>query len=173
MNFTNISNFENIYDYLPILNAILITDLFIIFLLIFGFIKSKMLIKWYQNYNLNAVIADVLIILIGFIITRFIYSLYFKKFNLFYFITLLLLVQIIHDTLFYLFFSYIKRGNSKILDFFKDYAKETGYKAILSDSFMMFLSAILASYLKNYDLNINIIILILNIYLIPYFLGSL
>ena len=173
MNFYNIYNFFEINDYLPILNGVIITDLFIILLLIFGFIKSKMLVKWYKIYGLNAVIADVLIIVIGFIIARYIYSLYFNKFNIINFIFVLLLVQIIHDILFYIFFSLIKRGKSQILDFFKDYANETSYKAILSDSFMMLLSAILASYFKGLTLNSNIIILIISIYLIPYFLGSL
>ncbi len=89
-----------------------------------------MLIKWYKIYGLNAVIADVLIIIIGFIIARFIYSIYFNKFNLTYFILLLLLVQISHDILFYIFFSSIKKGQSQILDFFKDYANETSHKTI-------------------------------------------
>ena len=31
--FKNIANFNNVNDYLPLLNAVLITDLFVIFLL--------------------------------------------------------------------------------------------------------------------------------------------
>jgi hypothetical protein len=57
--FKNISDFNNVNDYLPILNAVLITDMVVILLLIFGFIKSKVLVEWYKKYNLSAVIADI------------------------------------------------------------------------------------------------------------------
>ena len=64
----NIANFNNVNDYLPLFNAVLITDLFVILLLNTKIIKSDVLRKWYSQYNLSAVIADVLIILFGFII---------------------------------------------------------------------------------------------------------
>ena len=60
-----IVNFNNINDYLPLLNACIITDLFIIFLSNIRFIKSKTLQEWYSKYKFSAVIADVLIILIN------------------------------------------------------------------------------------------------------------
>ena len=68
--FRNISNFNKTTDYLYILNAVLFTDICVILLLIFDFIKSATLKQWYSKYNLSAVIADVLIIVIGIILTR-------------------------------------------------------------------------------------------------------
>ncbi len=65
----SISDFNNTSDYLPILTGVLITDLCVIFLLIFGSINSKVLVEWYRKYNLSAVIADVLILVIGIIYT--------------------------------------------------------------------------------------------------------
>ena len=61
----DIHNFSNTADYLSILNGVLITDLSVILLLIGGFIKSNVLKKWYKDLSLSAVIADVLIIVIG------------------------------------------------------------------------------------------------------------
>ena len=58
----SIADFNNINDYLPLFNAVLITDLFVILLLNTRVIKSNVLRKWYSQYNLSAVIADVLII---------------------------------------------------------------------------------------------------------------
>jgi uncharacterized protein YacL len=168
--FKNISNFNNVNDYLPLFNAVLITDLFVILLLNTKVIKSQVLQKWYEQYNLSAVIADVLIILIGLIITRFIYYYIFDDFSLLKFIILAVIVQIIHDILFYLFFSNTPRGLNKMLDTFKDYAKEVSYKAILSDSGMMILSCLISSYLANQSANANIIILITFIYLLQYLL---
>ena len=170
--FKNIADFNNIKDYLPLFNAVLITDLFVIFLLNTKVIKSRVLRQWYSQYNLSAVIADVLIILIGLIITRAIYYYVFDSFSIVKFVMLAVIVQIIHDILFYVFFSNIPRGVNKMIDTFKDYAKDVSYKAILADSGMMIMSCLIASYLVNKNTNTNIIVLISFLYLLPYLLYS-
>ena len=58
--FKDISNFNNVNDYLPILNGCINADLIIIFLLYNGVFKSRLLGKWYQKYQLSAVIHDIL-----------------------------------------------------------------------------------------------------------------
>jgi uncharacterized protein YacL len=168
--FKDISHFENTNDYLPLLNGVLITDLFVIFLLNTKIIKSVVLQKWYSKYNLSAVIADVLIIVIGLIITRAIYYYIFDTFSIVRFICLAVVVQIIHDILFYVFFQNIPKGVNQMLDTFKDYASEVSYSAILADSGMMILAALIASYLANKNANVNVIVLIIFVYLLPYFL---
>ena len=100
----NIANF-NTRDYLPLLNAVLITDLVVILLSNMRVIQSQVLKKWYQQYNLSAVIADVLIILIVLIIARAIYYYIFDTFSLVKFIILAVILQVIHDVLFYVLFS--------------------------------------------------------------------
>ncbi len=167
--FKSISNFNNTNDYLPILNGVIITDLCVIFLLIFGFINSKVLFEWYRKYNLSAVIADVLIIFIGIIIARFLYPYVFgEKFSLIKFIGLAVAIQITHDILFYYMFKLVPRGSNMMLDTFKDYANEVGFKAVLSDSLMMISASVLSSYFVSLNLNTNIIILILSVYILPY-----
>jgi hypothetical protein len=166
----NIANFNNINDYLPLFNAVLITDLFVIFLLNIRVIKSQVLRQWYSQYNLSAVIADVLIILIGIIITRAIYYYVFDSFSILKFVSLAVIVQFSHDILFYIFFSNIPRGVNKMLDTFKDYANDVSYKAILADSGMMIMSCLIAFYLVNQSTNTNIIVLITFLYLLPYLL---
>ena len=47
-----------------------------------------------------------------------------------------------------------------------------GVKAIMADSLMMISSVLIASYLKGLSLNGNIIVLILSVYLVPYFIYS-
>jgi hypothetical protein len=167
--FKSISDFNNTSDYLPILNGVLITDLCVIFLLIFGSINSKVLVEWYRKYNLSAVIADVLIIFIGIIITRFVYPYIFgENFSLIKFIGLAVAIQIIHDISFYYMFKLVPRGKNMMLDTFKDYANEVGFKAVLADSLMMISASILSSYFVSLSLNTNIIILILSLYILPY-----
>lgn len=167
----NISNFNNVSDYLPILNGCINADLIIIFLLYNGVFNSFYLKKWYKKYQLSAVIADVLILVIGIIIARFLYKYFFDSFNIWKFTALAVIIQIIHDILFYIFFKSVPRGYNVMLDFFKDYAKEVSSGAILGDSFMMILACLLSSHFATYSLNSNIIILIISTYFIPYMIN--
>ena len=171
MIFQDISNFNNVSDYLPILNGCINADLIIIFLLYHGVFKSYYLKKWYKKYQLSAVIADVLILVIGIIIARYLYKYLFGAFSIWKFTGLAVIIQIIHDILFYLFFKNVPIGYNSMLDFFKDYANEVGIGAILGDSFMMILTSLLCSHFATYSLNANIIILILSLYFIPYMIN--
>ena len=168
--FKNIANFNNTSDYLPLFNGVLITDLFVILLLNMKIIQSSVLIKWYADFNLSAVIADVLNIFIGIIIVRAIYYYVFTDFSIFKFVALALVVQFIHDMLFYTFFSSVPRGMNRMLDTFKDYAKEVSYKAIFTDGGMIAMASLIASYLAGKKLNTNLIVVISSLYLLPYIL---
>lgn len=165
---SNISDFSNTSDYLPIFNAVVITDMIVILLSIFKIINSSVLKQWYRSFNLSAVICDVLIIIIGIIITRFLYPYFFKEYSLMNFIILAVIVQIVHDLLFYKLFMSIPKGSNQMLDVFRDYGKEVGFNAVIADSAMMILSCVLTSYLVNKSLNFNIIVSIISIYIIPY-----
>jgi uncharacterized protein YacL len=168
--FGNIANFSNTNDYIPLFNGVMITDLFVIILLNMGIIKSRVLREWYEKYNLSAVMADVLIIMIGLIITRYIYYSIFKEFSIIKFVFVAITVQIIHDILFYFFFSSMPRGMNQMIDTFKDYAKDVSYKAVLSDSGMMVMAAFIGSYLANQSANTNMIVMIVSMYILPYLL---
>jgi uncharacterized protein YacL len=168
--FGNIANFSNTNDYIPLFNGVMITDLFVIILLNMGIIKSRVLREWYEKYNLSAVMADVLIIMIGLIITRYIYYSIFKEFSIIKFVFVAIIVQIIHDILFYFFFSSMPRGMNQMIDTFKDYAKDVSYKAVLSDSGMMVMAAFIGSYLANQSANTNMIVMIVSMYILPYLL---
>jgi hypothetical protein len=85
---------------------------------------------------------------------------------------LAIFIQVIHDFLFYFFFSSIPKGKNKMMDTFKNYAKHANLGAILGDSCMITLTAIGGSYLASLSLNTNIVILILTIYILPYTLYS-
>ena len=169
--FKDISSFSNVNDYLPILNGCVSADIIIIFLLYHGVFKSYYLKKWYKKYQLSAVIADVLILVIGIILARFFYKYFFTSFSIWKFTGLAVIIQIIHDILFYLFFSSVPSGYNAMLDFFKQYAGEVGTGAILGDSFMMIIACLLSSYFATYSVNGNIILLIVSTYLFPYLIN--
>lgn len=169
MLFQNISNFHSVNDYLPILVGCVLADVIIIFMLMHNIIiKSNYLKKWYKIYNVSACIADILILVIGIIIARFTYKYIFDKFCIWKFTALAIIIQIIHDIIFYLYFKFMPIGYSSILDFFKKYAREVGIGAILGDSFMMILACLFSSYFAGLNVNTNIILLIILVYILPY-----
>ena len=169
--FKNISFFNNVNDYLPILNGCINADLIIILLAFHNIFNSNYLKKWYKKYQISAVIADVLILVIGIIIARFFYKFIFDKFELWKFTVLAVFIQIIHDLLFYQLFKSIPYGYNEMLDFFKEYAKEVGTGAIIGDSFMMIMACVLSSHYATYSLNTNIILLVVSVYFIPYLIN--
>jgi len=166
--FKDISQFNNTEDYLPIITAILIVDFIIITLTFTNIISSAFLKKWYQTFLLSAVLADILIILIGFIITRAIYPYLFDEFTILQFLIVMLMIVLIHDILFYIMIITIPKGVNKMIDMFKDYADEVSYFAILGDSTMIITSVLIAGYLANFEANTNIIIFVVFAYLLQY-----
>ena len=168
--FKDISQFNNIEDYLPILVSILIVLIISIILSHANIITSKFFRLWFQKFLLSAVLSDISLIFIFIIITRAIYYYIFDTFSIINFIIVMLIIQIIHDILFYIIFSLIPRGANQMIDIFKDYGDEISYKAIIGDSLMVIASALIASYLANFDANTNIIILVIFIYLLQFIL---
>jgi uncharacterized protein YacL len=170
---SDISNINNNIDLLYIITATVIVDM--IYLLIardtpyFG----KTLNEWYDKFGITAVILDVLIIVIGFIITRYSFSFFNLEFSPLLFIGIALIVQIIHDILLYqLVILPYPTGNNKVIDVYKKYADESGAYIILADSSMMIFSALIAMYLKDKPMHVTSTLLIGSLYIIPYFLNQ-
>lgn len=167
----DISNFKNTGDYLPILNGSLVADLVVLFIVYYTpYFNSKYLMKWYETYRLSAVIADVFILVIGMVLARYVFYVFNLSWNIWKFLVIVLTIQIIHDVLFYFFFTSIPRKKNKMLDLFKDYAREVHVGAILGDSFMMAVATLLSSYYASLSFNSNILIFIVSLYLVPYVL---
>jgi len=172
---TNIGNFWSTDDLLYIATAVLVVDVVGIFLFryypeFFGCVINK----WYDNFGLLAVLGDVTILLIGFLITRFLYTYFLEKqygWSPLIFIGLLVLVQLVHDVLFYIgVILPIPKGANKVIDIFKDYAKEAGSKILLADATMMVTSAVLAMAYKNYGSAVTSSIGIFSLYSLSYIL---
>jgi len=172
MCFQDISHFNRISDYLPILNGAIIVDLFVLLRVVLKQIPSKSLTEWYKKYGLASVMADVLSIVLGVILARFLYPIFFSKFSMFLFIGLAVVIQVCHDLLFAAFFNMVPRGKSAILDTFKDYGKEFGFIILLADALMILFTILIGSALTSLSLNANIILLIVLSYIVPYLLYS-
>lgn len=167
---SDISNFNNNSDLLYLFTAVTIIDLTVIYLARNNLIGSNINI-WYNKFGISAVILDIFIIIIGFIITRYIFLINNFSFSPLLFIIIAVSVQIIHDTLFYKFIiSPIPYGVNDLMDVYKDYAKEGSLMALGADSAMVIASALIAMYLKSVPSSYSSSLLIVSIYLIPYLL---
>jgi len=169
----DLSNFNSVRDYFPIIVAGLIVDMIILSLVLVGYINVKSLNQWYNQFQLLAVVADVFSIVIGIIIARFIYPFFFKSYSLITFLILVCGVQLVHDLLFAAFLMVHPRNKSRILDVFKDYAKEVGFKILGVDALMMIGTVLLGSYLATWNTNSMIILSIVCMYILPYLLYSI
>jgi len=174
MKFTDISHFNRLSDYLPILNAAILTDLGGIVLLLSKNIESKYLREWYKKYTLSAVIMDVLILVIGAILARLAYPFFFSssEFSLIGLAGLAVAIQITHDILFAVGFNMVPRGKSGIADLFQDYGKEIGVWILVADAVMMVSTIVFGSLFASLSLHTNILLLIGLVYLVPYLLLS-
>ena len=82
-------------------------------------------------------------------------------------------IQMTHDVIFAQFFYAVPRGRSAILDTFKDYATENGPVILLFDAAMIVATLFMASLLVTFSLNVNLILLIVILYILPYALYSI
>lgn len=173
----NISSFSHTGDYLPILTAALIVDMIVLTMIISGYIRVKSLNDWYIRFGFLAVVADVLSIVIGVVIARFLYTAFWTSaggsYSIITFMILTCMVQLIHDILFAGFFNRVPRGQNQMLDVFQDYAKEVGLTILAADSGMMIGTVLLASLLVNGQTNTNIVVLIVASYILPYLVYSI
>ena len=164
-------NYNNKFEYIPILTANIYADLFIIFVAFSKiYFNIKSLEGWYKKYRLSAMIADILIGVLYMLLGRYVVYKSGLEIGLTAFAAVCVFIQIVFDFLFYIFFSIIPKGSNNMLDFFKGYSKEAGTGALLGDSFLVLMAVILSAFLNQASYDTNIVLLITSIYLTPYFI---
>jgi hypothetical protein len=168
----NISNYTVESDLFYIFIGILTVDVVVLFLARYYKIGGKYLNDWYDNFHILAVLSDVFIIFIGFLIARYIYTnFFFDRFgwNAVYFILLLIAVQAVHDVIFYIgVIRTVPKGVNDMIDTFKSYAEDLGAKIIGGDALLMISSAILAMLYKLAPPHITYTIVSVILYMLPY-----
>lgn len=172
----DISDYKNISDVYLLFFAILTVDVFVMFLArYFPDFFGAPLNKWYDKYQITAVLSDVLIILIGFVIARYVYTLFLKQkfgWNPSLFVGLVVVIQAIHDALFYLcVIRPLPDGHNSIIDLFKSYSKAGG-QIIFGDALLMIGSALVAFIYKSMDSHVLVSTNVMVLYALPYILNT-
>jgi len=164
-------NYDNKFEYVPIITANIYADLFIIFVTFAKiYIKIGSLEGWYKKYRLSAMIGDILIGVLYILLGRYLVYNSGLQVGLTAFAAICVFIQIIFDFLFYIFFITVPKGLNDMLDFFKVYSKEIGASALLGDSFLVIMAVIISALLNQSSYDTNIVFLIISIYLVPYFI---
>jgi hypothetical protein len=118
-----------------LLVAALVVDVVVIILSRHTGVFGNSLNVWYDRFGLSAVIADVLSIAIGIWLARWIYNTWFAGRGMAWFLGILLIVQVLHDILFYVgVILPMPRGLNAMMDVFKSYGAENGWKIIVGDA---------------------------------------
>jgi uncharacterized protein YacL len=134
-------NYNNKFEYIPIITANIYADLFIIFITFSKiYVKIKSLEGWYKKYRLSAMIADILIGVLYILLGRYLVYKSGLNIGLTAFASICVFIQIIFDFLFYIFFTIVPKGSNDMLDFFKGYSKEAGTGALLGDSVLVIMA---------------------------------
>jgi len=158
-------------NYIDLIIGALIVELIMMSTFLSGIFKSKYLFKWYEKFGLGAVLADITSIMVIIIIAYFIYPFLFTKFSIILFICVAVSIQMIHDLLFGYFISY-SHSQSPILNIFKLYAEDHGFKIILVDALLVISTILVMFFLKKFSMNIKYFILILSLYILTFLLYS-
>ena len=174
----DIGNYAQVSDLLYIGIAVLFVEVVVIFMVRFlPDIFGQSLNRWYDLFSLNAVIADVLIIVLGFVIARYIYTLVIKpkygkgKWSPLMFTGVTVVTQLLHDLGFYYgVIQQVPQGQNMMMDVFKDYAAAGGAKILFGDSVMMIFSSLIAMLLKSQPTHVVASFGLLITYAIPYIL---
>lgn len=173
----DISNYKDLNVLFVIITAITILDVIVLFFTrYFPDWLGEPLNKWYDKFEFLAVLSDVLIIAIGFILAQVSYTYFFSEkygWNVWIFLALLVGIQLVHDLIFY--FGIIKplpEGHNKMIDVFKEYAASGGWKILVGDAILMLGSALIAFGLKDQSMFVVVTALIGALYTMPYILNT-
>ena len=133
--------------------------------------------NWYSDKKWSAVILDILSVLIGFYLSKFLYeylikiNIISKEYPIIKFLVIVLFIQIFHDFSFYFItIKNAKKGKNAIIDELIDYAKSVGPGAIIGDSFMYLLATPALGLIYKSSEDTNTFISITSLYLIGYFI---
>ncbi len=133
--------------------ASIIVDTIIGYLLLFNKNGGKSIRQWYKKFTIGAYVMDIASLIIGTYLATLLSTDFYMQ--LFY----VVIIGLIHDISFFAFLNNVNTKSSKVLEIFKNYAKENGKIILVVDALMLIFTLLVSNYLSNNFLNANIIFL--------------
>ena len=173
----DISDYHDVADWgFLLVGAVLIEILVVAITRFFPAFSGKYLNLWYSRFKLTAILMDVTSVMIGFGIARYIYTEYVypkNDWNPWYFTGLAIVVQVVHDVLFYIgVVRQVPEGQNGLVDLFKKYAEAGGWRVVLGDSAIMAGTSIGSMLLKAFPLHGVVFLGLAGAYALPYFMEA-
>ncbi len=153
-------------DLLHISSAVVWID-FLVILISKFYQMTTALDVWYKQFGIVAILSDCLVIVLGILLAQFISP----NASVTGLAVTSVIIQIIHDMLFYVgVILPIPKGHNAMIDLFKKYSSEGGYKILLADSGMIAGTVFLADHLKSYTNDVVTFVGLLGAYALTYIL---
>ena len=143
----------NNHSVVTLIVAAIIVDTIGCFLLLFNNKSGKTIRQWYNEFTIGAYAMDITSLIIGTYLATLLSSDFYMQ--LFY----VVIIGLIHDISFFTFFNNVNTKSSKILEFYKDYAKEYGKQILVVDALMLVSTLLVSKYLLKHFSNANIVFL--------------
>lgn len=156
-----------------IITAVILVDIIALILARNGLV-GEVVNTWYERFGFGAFVSDVGSICFGIFLSLALFYYVFPKnsFTLFNFMASLVGIQLVHDLLLALVIKGYPARSNRMMDVFKMYVNENGFKILLVDATMMILSALFIYYFVSLD-NITIYtILAFSLYFAQYLIYS-
>ena len=131
----------------------IIVDTIVGYIILFNKKSGQTIRQWYSEFTIGAYVMDITSLIIGTLLATLLTSNYYLQF------VYVVFIGLIHDTSFALFLNSVNTKSSKVLEFFKSYAKENGKKILLVDALMLVSTLFISNFLYNSFSNANIIFL--------------
>lgn len=165
----NISNYENEEDYLAIFNSALLVQLHVVYSVLQSYIKRNYQKEYFKKLGILTIFLDVSLLMLVIVAARSIYTYFFNEYHIYIFLVIVCLVQITLDVFVHYFTYYIPKGFNGIIDIMKYHNKELGlFKIIYQNIIIIVITLLLACNFATLSLNLNIIFMLINLYLIPF-----
>ena len=131
----------------------IIVDTIVGYIILFNKKSGQTIRQWYSQFTIGAYAMDIASLTFGTLLATLLTANYYLQF------VYVVFIGLIHDISFALFLNSVNTKSSKVLEFFKSYAKENGKKILLIDALMLVSTLFVSNFLYNTFSNANIIFL--------------
>jgi hypothetical protein len=145
----------NYHSIITLIIAAIIVENIVLYMLYFNKNSGKTIRQYYREFTIGAYSMDITSAIIGSYLAILLAPNFYMQ------LVYVVIIGLIHDTSFGLFLNSINTKSSKILQFFKDYAKEYGKKILIVDALILLSTLLLSNFL--YKTFSNTIIIFLGI----------
>jgi hypothetical protein len=173
---SDIGDYRNIDDIYTIVNSSLFTLTLSLLATRIGNLGGYSLNTYFDLFGIEGVVSTTMLMAIIFQVARYFYTVLYakadKSWSPFVFICAVIVVQILHDVLFYYgAINLLPAGKNEIIDVLKQYAKENSAAAIGGHSALMLVTALVAMMINDMDIVLKIVMFGIVLYALPYILS--